>query len=127
MPTGACREAHIGSVWLRFSGTRGKATKVLDEIAELLVPAGGCGPSQAVDDVLGVRSNRRGPGRSPFSRGGPPLHVGARAADAGFADIARWGAGWLPIEEYGKVTDQLRRLRAAFTSAVTSTIAPSQP
>ena len=44
------------------------------------------------------------------SAGGPPLRVGARAADAVFADIARWDAGWLPIEEYGKVTDRLGRL-----------------
>ena len=66
-------------------------------------------------------------GPKPIQPGGPPLHVGARAADAVFADIARRDAGWLPIEEYGKVTDQLRRLRAAFTAAVTSTIAPSQP
>ena len=53
----------------------------------------------------------------PIQPGGPPLHVGARATDAVFADIARWDAGWLPIEGYGNVTDQLPRLRAAFTAA----------
>lgn len=53
----------------------------------------------------------------PIQVGGPPIHLGARASAAGFADIAKWGDGWLPIEGYGSVVDQIPRLRAAFEHA----------
>lgn len=53
----------------------------------------------------------------PVQPGGPPIHLGARASTRGFADIARWGHGWLPIEGYGSVTDHLPKLRQAFTDA----------
>lgn len=53
----------------------------------------------------------------PVQPGGPPIHLGARASSRGFADIASWGNGWLPIEGYGRVIDHLPALRRAFEAA----------
>jgi len=47
----------------------------------------------------------------------PPIHLGARATQEVFDDIATWGDGWLPIEGYGTITNQVPRLRAAFERA----------
>jgi alkanesulfonate monooxygenase SsuD/methylene tetrahydromethanopterin reductase-like flavin-dependent oxidoreductase (luciferase family) len=50
----------------------------------------------------------------PVQQPAPPIHVGARATSEVFDDIATWADGWLPIEGYGDVIDQLPRLRHAF-------------
>jgi probable F420-dependent oxidoreductase len=50
----------------------------------------------------------------PVQQPRPPIHIGARASDAVFADIAAYGDGWLPIEGYGGVLPHLDRLRDAF-------------
>ncbi|MEZ5168587.1 MAG: LLM class flavin-dependent oxidoreductase, partial [Acidimicrobiales bacterium] len=43
----------------------------------------------------------------PVQQPSPPVHVGARATDAVFADIAMWADGWMPIEGYGDVVGHL--------------------
>lgn len=53
----------------------------------------------------------------PTVPGGPPVHLGARAGDAVFADIAAWGDGWIPLEGYGPVVEAIPRLRHAFEAA----------
>ena len=44
----------------------------------------------------------------------PPIHVGARAGPAVFADVAAWADGWIPIEGFGDIVSQLPRLHSAF-------------
>jgi alkanesulfonate monooxygenase SsuD/methylene tetrahydromethanopterin reductase-like flavin-dependent oxidoreductase (luciferase family) len=53
----------------------------------------------------------------PTAPGGPPVHLGARAGDAVFADIAAWGDGWIPLEGYGPIVEAIPRLRHAFEAA----------
>jgi len=53
----------------------------------------------------------------PAQQPRPPIHVGARATRAVFADIATCGDGWLPIEGYGDVIRHLPALREAFAKA----------
>ena len=53
----------------------------------------------------------------PAAPGGPPVHLGARAGDPVFADIAAWGDGWMPIEGYGPIVEAIPRLRHAFEAA----------
>jgi len=47
----------------------------------------------------------------------PPVHIGARASRAVFADISAYGDGWLPIEGFGDVLPHIPRLHAAFAAA----------
>lgn len=53
----------------------------------------------------------------PSAPGGPPVHLGARAGDKVFSDIAAWGDGWIPLEGYGPIIDEIPRLQAAFEAA----------
>ena len=53
----------------------------------------------------------------PVQQPGPPIHIGARASQWVFADIASFGQGWLPIEGYGDVLRHLPRLHRAFEAA----------
>lgn len=61
----------------------------------------------------------------PAKRGGPPIHLGARASRRGFRDIAIWGDGWLPIEGYGTILDHLDELYGpVFVPAMHLTFTP---
>lgn len=53
----------------------------------------------------------------PVQQPRPPIHLGGRASDRLFADIASYGDGWLPIEGYGSVFPHLPRLRRALEVA----------
>ncbi|MDZ7784598.1 MAG: LLM class flavin-dependent oxidoreductase [Halioglobus sp.] len=50
----------------------------------------------------------------PVQQPRPPIHIGARATKAVFADIAAYGDGWLPIAGYGDVISHIPKLRRAF-------------
>lgn len=50
----------------------------------------------------------------PTQQPRPPIHIGARATKAVFADIAAYGDGWLPIEGYGDVIRHIPTLNQAF-------------
>lgn len=53
----------------------------------------------------------------PIQKPCPPIHIGARATRAVFADIAEYADGWLPIEGYGNILENIPKLHAAFTEA----------
>lgn len=50
----------------------------------------------------------------PIGKARPPTHLGARASQAIFRDIASYADGWIPIEGYGDILEQIPRLRDAF-------------
>ena len=53
----------------------------------------------------------------PVQQPRPPIHIGARASKAVFADIAAYGDGWLPIEGFGDVVRHIPALHRAFEGA----------
>lgn len=53
----------------------------------------------------------------PVQQPRPPIHIGARATKAVFADIAAYADGWIPIEGYGEILAQIPKLRTAFEKA----------
>jgi len=57
----------------------------------------------------------------PIQQPRPPIHIGARATKAVFADIAAYADGWIPIEGYGDILSQIPKLRRAFEEAGRST------
>ncbi len=50
----------------------------------------------------------------PVQQPRPPIHIGARATKAVFADIAAYADGWIPIEGYGNILSQIPKLHQAF-------------
>jgi len=68
-----------------------------------------------VGEVVSVEPSLSWP--KPTAPGGPPVHLGARAGNAVFADIAAWSDGWMPIEGYGPIVEAIPRLRHAFEAA----------
>lgn len=53
----------------------------------------------------------------PVQQPRPPIHIGARATKAVFADIAAYADGWIPIEGYGDILSQIPKLHRAFEEA----------
>ncbi len=53
----------------------------------------------------------------PDQKPRPPVYIGGRASRSTFKDIAEYCDGWLPIEGWGDIVEQIPKLHRAFEEA----------